>query len=168
MKNFKYFCEKTIKHMGGGILMYHVTKKGKIKVFLILPHSFNGEVKWGIPKGKQDEGERLFQTAKREFVEETGIKLKQKDIEFIDLGVTKRGAKPEKSLYIWAINSSGKEKFIKSNKFEIEWPPNSGKKKKFPEIDRGEWFDFDEALQHLQQYQKTYLLRLKNYLKLGK
>jgi predicted NUDIX family NTP pyrophosphohydrolase len=168
MMNFKYFFEKTIKHMGGGILMYHVTKKEKIKVFLITPNApefnFGKKKKWGIPKGKMDSGETLFQTAQREFYEETGIKLPKKESKFISLGSTSRGKNPTKHLSVWAIEGTGDEKFIKSNKFEIEWPRHSGKIKKFPEIHTGEWFDFDDAMKVLQQYQSTYLKRLQQHL----
>lgn len=172
MDNFQIFFEKKTNVFTGGILLYHVTKKGKIKVFLITPggpfYDFGKSTKWGIPKGRQDKGEDIFDTAKREFYEETGIKLKGKDKKYITLGSTKRGHKPTRHMAVWAYEGTGDEKFIKSNTFEIEWPRHSGKMRKFPEIDRGEWVEIDVAISMLQQYQTTFLKRLKEHLKYSK
>ena len=53
--------------------------------------------------------------------------------------------KSGKVIYAWALQGNFNTAEIKSNTFEIEWPPKSGKKKAFPEIDKAAWFDMDEA-----------------------
>jgi predicted NUDIX family NTP pyrophosphohydrolase len=48
----------------------------------------------------------------------------------------------------------------KSNTFELEWPPKSGKVQSFPEIDRAAWFDLPAAHVKLLEGQRSFLDRL--------
>jgi predicted NUDIX family NTP pyrophosphohydrolase len=95
---------------------------------------------WSIPKGEFGMEEDPLQAAKREFEEETGIKA---DGNFVELTPVKQ--KSGKLVYAWALQKDIDTATIKSNSFEIEWPPKSGIKKSFPEIDRAEWFTMNEA-----------------------
>jgi len=95
---------------------------------------------WSIPKGEFEAGENPLDAAKRELEEETGIKAEGN---FIELTPVKQ--KSGKLVYAWALQKDIDPANIRSNSFEIEWPPKSGKKKSFPEIDKAAWFNIDEA-----------------------
>jgi predicted NUDIX family NTP pyrophosphohydrolase len=96
---------------------------------------------WSIPKGEYEEGEDPLTVAKREFKEETGNEIAGEA--FIELTPVK--IKSGKVIYAWAIEAEFEECFISSNAFEMEWPPRSGKKQSFPEVDKAAWFTIDEA-----------------------
>src|SRR3990172_2322199 len=125
-----------------GILLYRF--KGKnIEFFLVHPGGPFFVKKdagvWTIPKGEFTEEEDALETAKREFNEETGYRLTDNIMgEFLELSpiVQKNG----KTVYAWAVEGDFDPRNLKSNTFELEWPPKSGKKQEFPEIDRGQWF----------------------------
>jgi predicted NUDIX family NTP pyrophosphohydrolase len=95
---------------------------------------------WSIPKGEFEAGESPLNTAIREVEEETGIKAQGN---FIELNPVKQ--KSGKIVYAWALQTNFNLTEIKSNTFEIEWPPKSGIRQSFPEIDKAEWFDIQEA-----------------------
>ncbi len=95
---------------------------------------------WSIPKGELDEDENPLDAAKRETEEETGIRAEGK---FLELTPVKQ--KSGKLVFAWAVKADVDTADIKSNLFEIEWPPKSGHKKSFPEIDKAEWFKTDAA-----------------------
>jgi predicted NUDIX family NTP pyrophosphohydrolase len=48
----------------------------------------------------------------------------------------------------------------------MEWPPRSGRRVAFPEIDRVEWFDPAEARRKLKDAQVPFLDRLEEALQL--
>ncbi|HET7003546.1 MAG TPA: NUDIX domain-containing protein, partial [Puia sp.] len=77
--------------------------------------------------------------AKRELEEETGIKTEG---EFIELSSVKQS---NKVIFAWAFELHTEAEFRMSNSFELEWPPKSGKLKSFPEIDKAEWFNLEDA-----------------------
>lgn len=101
---------------------------------------------WSIPKGLVGSDEDMLSAAIREFREETGIKPGEP---FYPLGSIRQ--KGGKQVYAWAFELPGQyadwdvEKDLKSNTFELEWPPRSGKIRSFPEIDRAAWYNFQEA-----------------------
>jgi predicted NUDIX family NTP pyrophosphohydrolase len=95
---------------------------------------------WSIPKGEFGPEEDPLDAAKRELEEETGIKAEGY---FIELTPVKQ--KSGKLVYAWALHKDIDPADIRSNSFEMEWPPKSGKKKSFPEIDKASWFNTDEA-----------------------
>lgn len=94
---------------------------------------------WTIPKGEFTDEDPL-EAAKREFKEETGMDV---SAEFIPLTPLKQ--KSGKIIYAWMAQGDLDPTLIKSNTFELEWPPKSGIKKQFPEIDKAEWFSIKEA-----------------------
>lgn len=95
---------------------------------------------WSIPKGEIEADENPLDAAKREVKEETGITVQG---DFIELTPVKQ--KSGKVIYVWAVQGNFNLEEIQSNTFEIEWPPKSGKKKAFPEIDKAAWFTMDVA-----------------------
>jgi len=112
---------------------------------------------WTIPKGEVDLGEDLLTRAQIEFGEEIGIKPSGN---WIPLGSIKQ--KGGKVVHAWAFEGDLPESFkLKSNTFEMEWPPRSGKLKEFPEIDRGEFFAEEVARQKINPAQTPFLDRLR-------
>ena len=116
---------------------------------------------WSIPKGLYEEGEDAQVAAKREFEEETGFSIPP-DIEHIDLGEIDRS--DGKNIRAWAFEGDFDAAQLSSNHFEMEWPPRSGNKQSFPEVDRGGWFSFSEAAAKLQPAQVVFIERLANEL----
>lgn len=151
-----------ISTISAGLLMYRV-RNGLLEVFLAHPGGpfFKNKDKgyWSIPKGEIDPEESALDAAIREFIEETGI---MPEGDFIPLGTVMQ--KSGKTVHAWAIAGDWDEhKPIVSNTFEIEWPPRSGKKQQFPEIDRAEFFSVTEALDKINEAQREFIRRLEAY-----
>jgi predicted NUDIX family NTP pyrophosphohydrolase len=114
---------------------------------------------WTIPKGLAEPGADLLDTARREFAEETGFTPIG---EFIALHPVKR--KGGKVLHAWAFEGDFDLDRFASNSFEIEWPPRSGRRQTFPEIDRVAWFALPEAEAKILPYQLPLLRELQRRL----
>jgi predicted NUDIX family NTP pyrophosphohydrolase len=111
---------------------------------------------WSIPKGEADGDEPLFDVARREFAEETGHDVP--DALPIELGsIVQKGGK---IVHAWAVEGDLDPEAARSNEFEIEWPPRSGRRTSFPEIDRVAWFGPGEARRHIKATQIPLLDRL--------
>jgi predicted NUDIX family NTP pyrophosphohydrolase len=96
---------------------------------------------WSIPKGEYEPGEEALAAARREFVEELGQEVPAG--EELELGeVTQAGGK---RIRAWALEGDIDVSRITSDTFEMEWPPGSGRRRRFPEIDRAGWFDLAAA-----------------------
>jgi predicted NUDIX family NTP pyrophosphohydrolase len=150
--------------ISAGLLMYKINGK-ELRVFLVHPggpiFKNKDEGYWGIPKGLVEVGEDLEDTAKREFEEETGILPIGK---FIELGSVKQ--KSGKTVHAWAFeNNDSIPKELNCNTFQMEWPPYSGKKQAFPEVDKGEFFDVSSARKKIIYAQEEFLDRLLEHLK---
>ena len=130
-------------NQSAGVLLYRKTDN-QLQVFLVHPGGPFFKNKdlgsWSIPKGEFLDDEEPFIAAKREFEEETGQAI---DGNFIPLNPVK--LKSGKKVYAWAVEGDINHETIFSNLFEMEWPPKSGKKQSFPEIDRAGWFEVAEA-----------------------
>ena len=115
-----------------------------MQVFLVHPggpfFKNKDEGSWSVPKGEYFPDEDSLTAAKREFQEETGHEITGN---FTALNPIKQ--KGGKTVLAWAVEGNIDPEEIKSNTFEIEWPPRSGKKQTFNEIDRAEWFDMATA-----------------------
>jgi predicted NUDIX family NTP pyrophosphohydrolase len=110
---------------------------------------------WTIPKGLVEAGADLLATARREFAEETN--LKPTGI-FIPLSPVKQ--KSGKLVHAFAFEANlGLEAFA-SNTFELEWPPRSGHRQRFPEIDRIAYFALPMAMTKINAYQQPFLMEL--------
>ena len=146
----------------GGILAYKYVE-GKLEVMLAHPGgpfwARKDEAAWSIPKGLQETDESILDTAKREFEEETGCKI-QTDL--LELGTIKQPSK--KLITIFAVEMEIDVNMVKSNLFEMEWPPKSGNVQKFPENDKAQWFTIEEARKKIFKGQKGFLDRLVDIL----
>ncbi len=110
---------------------------------------------WSIPKGEYDEGEEPLAAAKREFREELGA---EPDGVFVELGMLVQPSRKE--IIAWAVEGDFTVAELKSNTFELEWPPKSGRKRRFPEVDRAEWFRLAEARRKILRGQAEFIDRL--------
>ena len=95
--------------------------------------------------------------ARREFAEETGTEI-DPAAPTIELGtIVQKGGKV---VHGWAVEGDMDPAAARSNEFEVEWPPRSGQRQRFPEIDRVEWFEPDEARRRLKASQVPFIDRL--------
>lgn len=118
---------------------------------------------WSIPKGEVEEGTEPLAAAIREFEEETGTS--PPDGELVPLGEIRQ--KGGKRVVAWAIEGDLEPSTLKSNTFEIEWPPRSGRRERFPEIDRADFFPPDLARRKLNSAQAELVDRLERKLEGG-
>jgi predicted NUDIX family NTP pyrophosphohydrolase len=141
-----------------GILLYKFINE---EIFVLLVHPGGPFWKnkdlgtWSIPKGEFVEPENALDAAIREFREETGTKLNGG---FIALAPVK--LKSGKLIFAWACQQDLEAGSIKSNAFEIEWPPKSGNLKSFPEIDKAAWFATELAFQKINPAQTGFIREL--------
>lgn len=110
---------------------------------------------WSIPKGEYEEHEDALAAAKREFAEEVGPAV---DGAFVDLGeITQAGRKVVRA---FGLERDVDVSRITSNTFELEWPPKSGRRQTFPEVDRAEWFSPEDARRKILAGQQPFIERL--------
>lgn len=110
---------------------------------------------WSIPKGEPDAGEDPLAAARREVEEETGLRAAGP---FVALGaVRQRGGKEVRA---WATPGDFDPAALRSGEFELEWPPRSGQRRRFPEVDRAAWFGLEEARRRILPAQAPLLDRL--------
>src|SRR5215467_5004839 len=141
-----------------GILMYRRGTQG-LEVLLVHPGGPFWARKdlgaWSIPKGEYSEGEDPLAVAIREFEEETGTRPRG---ELRPLGeVTQPG---RKVVTAFALEGDFDPTTLKSNTFELEWPPKSGRRASFPEVDRAQWFSPEMAREKILQGQREFISRL--------
>ncbi|HEY8948746.1 MAG TPA: NUDIX domain-containing protein [Rhizomicrobium sp.] len=138
-----------------GILLYR-RHNGGADVFLIHPGgpywARKDEGAWSIPKGLIDPQEDHLLAARREFREETGFDV---DGDFRPLGTFRQPS--GKRLSVWALEGDCDPSMLRSNVFEMIWPPKSGRMQSFPEADRGAWFARTEAEAKILKGQKPIL-----------
>lgn len=146
-----------------GILLYR-WKAGQPEFFLVHPggpffvNKHAGT--WTIPKGEAHADEAPLQTAIREFEEETGYRPSG---HFIPLEpIVQKGGK---KVYCWAAEGDLDARTIRSNTFELEWPPHSEKKQTFKEVDYAAWYNFEEASRMINEKQQHLLLQFSNLAK---
>jgi predicted NUDIX family NTP pyrophosphohydrolase len=152
-----------MKKFSAGILVYRI-KDRQPEVLLVHPGGPFWAKKdlgaWSIPKGEYYEDEEPLAAAKREFEEEIGQAAPEG--EFVELGEFKR--KDGKTIAAWAVEADMDVSKVQSNTFEMEWPPRSGQKQEFPEIDKAAWFPLNEAAPKMHSGQPLFLEQLANIL----
>jgi predicted NUDIX family NTP pyrophosphohydrolase len=141
-----------------GLLMYRHTG-GVLQVLLAHPGGpfwrNKDDGAWTLPKGEYEAPEEALAAARREFAEETGFEAPGP---FLPLGEVKQ--KSGKRVAAWAFRGDCDPGTLCSNSFELEWPPKSGKRQSFPEIDRVQWFTVVEARGKILPAQRELLDRL--------
>lgn len=138
-----------------GILLYR--RRGDVvEVLLVHPGgpfwARKDEGAWTIPKGEPDAGEALLDCARREMLEETGADV---DGDFVALRAVRQAGGKEVSAF--AIEGDFDCASLRSNTFEMEWPPRSGRVRRYPEVDRASWFTLDEARAKINRAQAAWL-----------
>jgi predicted NUDIX family NTP pyrophosphohydrolase len=153
--------EHYVPKRSAGILMYKLKKKrgSELYVFLVHPGGPFWKNKdagaWSIPKGEYGDEENPLAAAQREFQEETGFEVNG---EFLPLGEIVQPS--GKVVVAWALEGDCLAEDIRSNTFSMEWPPRSGRRQDFPEVDRAAWFDLEEARTRILPGQAGFLDRL--------
>jgi len=141
-----------------GILMYRRAGPS-VEVLLVHPGGPFWAKKdlgaWSIPKGEYSAGEEPLAVAVREFEEETGARVRG---EFLPLGELIQPGR--KVVTAWAVEGDFDVSALKSNLFEMEWPPKSGRKTSFPEVDRAQWFSVADARRKILPGQSPFIDRL--------
>src|SRR5262245_11543921 len=142
-----------------GILMYRRSSAG---IELLLAHpggpfwAGKDQGAWSIPKGEYGEDEDALIAAKREFAEELGSPPPSRP--FLDLGAIKQPSR--KVIAAFAVEGDFDPATLASNRFQLEWPPRSGRAQSFAEIDSAQWFTPSEAREKIQRGQAEFIDRL--------
>ena len=145
-----------------GILLYRIRAEA-LEVFLVHPGGPYWRGKdagaWSIPKGEIEGGADPLATAQREFREETGQGVSG---EFVPLAPLRQ--RSGKLVLAWAVRGDIDAKAIASNTFAMEWPPRSGQRCEFPEVDRGGWFTLEAAWESISSGQRGFLEQLRQHV----
>lgn len=147
-----------------GLLMYR-RRAGRLEVLLAHPggpfFARKDAGAWTVPKGLLEDGETPLGAARREFTEETGFPV-DAAARFVELGVVRTSG--GKRVHVWAFEGDADPEALESNPFEMEWPPRSGRTRRFPEVDRVAWLDLDAAADKINRSQRPLLERLREAL----
>lgn len=144
-----------------GLLLYRIRNE-QLELFLAHPGGPYWDKKddgvWTLPKGLYGADEDPLAAARREFHEEIGTLLDTPDDAFIPLGELKQ--KGNKIVHAWAVEGDIDADNVTSNTYAIQWPPNSGQRRRYPEVDRAGWFSVDEARLKILGGQAAFIDRL--------
>jgi predicted NUDIX family NTP pyrophosphohydrolase len=144
-------------------LLLHRREDGRLMVLLVHPGGpfwRNRDLgAWSIPKGEVRPGETLEGVARREFEEELGAAF---DGPLTPLGSVRQ--KGGKLVHGFAGEGAFEPSGLRSNLFEMEWPPRSGRLESFPEVDRAEWFEAAVARSKILSAQAVFIDRLEKSL----
>ena len=146
------------RKQSAGLLLFR-KGAGSLEVMLVHPGgplwARKDEGAWSIPKGEVEPDEDALAAARREVEEETGARPSGT---FIALSPVRQTG--GKIVHVWAVESDFDPARLKSNLFEMEWPPRSGRMQSFPEVDAARWFGLDEARAMMLESQRPLLDRL--------
>jgi predicted NUDIX family NTP pyrophosphohydrolase len=127
-----------------GILLYR-RGAGGAEVLLVHPGGPFWAKKdagaWSIPKGEIGPGEDALARARTEFEEELGAVPPAGEVRAL-APIRQAGGK---RVHAFAVEGAFDPAALRSNSFAMEWPPRSGRRQEFPEIDRAAWFDLATA-----------------------
>ena len=141
-----------------GLLLYRETDAG-LEVLLVHPGgpfwARKDEGAWSIPKGELAEGEEPLAAARRELEEETGWIAPAEA-----LALTPRRQPGGKLVLAFAARGDVDPATLRSNTFSLEWPPRSGRRQEFPEVDRAAWFPLAAAARRILAGQRPILEEL--------
>jgi len=141
--------------ISAGLILYR-RRGGALEVLLVHPGGPYWAKRdlgaWSIPKGEVEPGEDAMSAALREFHEETGFPVSGPAL---PLGQAKQ--RSGKIVAAWAMAGDVDARRAKSNRVTIEWPPRSGQRLEFPEVDRAEWFELAEARRRILPGQACFL-----------
>lgn len=148
-----------------GILLFR-RNNGEVRFLLVHPGGPFWTKKdagaWSIPKGGIEREEEPRACAIRELGEELGTAPVLDPEELIELGWVRQ--KAGKVVEAWAAEGEFDPAALASNTFAMEWPPRSGNRQEFPEVDRAEWFDLETAREKILPAQAEFLDRLVEHL----
>lgn len=151
--------------LSAGLLVYRWVD-GEAEVLLVHPGgpfwARKDDGAWSLPKGEYEPGEDPLEVALREFREELGVDPPVADAA-VPMGEQRQPS--GKRVTAWALEGDVDVSDVRSNTFEMEWPPHSGRAGEFPEVDRAGWFGLDEARRKLLRGQLGFLDRLSELLR---
>jgi len=151
------------RKQSAGLLLFR-KGAGSLEVMLVHPGgplwARKDEGAWSIPKGEVEPDEDALAAARREVEEETGARPSGT---FIALSPVRQTG--GKIVHVWAVESDFDPARLKSNLFEMEWPPKSGNRRSFPEVDRAAWFDLLTAEKNILPSQAVVLQHLQERLR---
>ena len=146
--------------LSAGLLVYRSTI-GRLEVLLVHPGgpywTKRDDGAWSVPKGEYEADEDPLQVAMREFREELGLDPPS-DRQPVFLGESRQPS--GKRVSVWALNGDIDVRVVHSNTFTMEWPPRSGRKGEFPEVDRAAWFEEAAARRKILPGQIPFIDRL--------
>lgn len=152
--------------VSAGILLYRVAPAGGVSV--LVAHmggpfwAAKDEGAWSIPKGEYDpERESALDAARREFREELGVDPPVGD--YAELGTFAYSSGKRVTVFVADGAMFAASDFV-FGEFEMEWPPRSGRRQRFPEVDRAEWMPVPDARPRLVKGQRPALDRLEDLL----
>jgi predicted NUDIX family NTP pyrophosphohydrolase len=152
-------------NVSAGLLLFR-RPRGELEVFLAHPGGPFWKTRdlgaWTVPKGLVEDGEDPLVAAIREFEEETGVCPAGP---FLPLGTVRQ--KAGKLVHAWAWEGEADPRRVRSNPMRAEWPRGSGRWLTFPEVDRCEWFDPQDAREKINPAQAELIDRLQALLSHG-
>jgi predicted NUDIX family NTP pyrophosphohydrolase len=155
-----------VPRTSAGILLYRLRPAGPEVLLGHMGGPFwarKDDGAWSIPKGEHGPDEEPLAVARREFEEELGSPVPADEL--VPLGDVR--VTSGKVLTVWAAEGDLDASATRSNTFELEWPPRSGRVQEFPEIDRADWFGLDAARPKLVKGQVPFLDRLRDAVARG-
>ena len=149
--------------LSAGLLAYRRTDAG-VEILLVHPGgplwAKKDDGAWSVPKGEYEPSEDPLAVARREFEEEIG--QAPPDGEPVWLGELRQPS--GKVVSAWVMEGDLDVREVRSNSFEMEWPPRSGRTQEFPEVDRAGWFGLEEARRKILRGQLSFIDRLEELL----
>ena len=151
-----------------GLALFRHTSTGSLEV--LLAHmggpfwAKKDDGAWTFPKGEfEPSTEAPLDAAQREFAEELGFAppsaLGTGVPPPVDLGEVSSSGKRIR-MYAYEVDGTFALDNFAPGTFELEWPPRSGRRQAFPEVDRIDWVPLADAAAKLTKAQGAFVARL--------